>query len=95
MDESAKILPLQRLSPQRFETPASRHLVRTKADYYRLLQSVRTQDTWEEWILYMLTAVEETSVEAIAIIQAVKNALMETKRNIRAAYKFFYVGFRT
>lgn len=67
----------------------SRHLVRTKADYYRLLQSVRTQDTWEDWILYMLTAVEKTSIEAIATIQAVKKALMETKRNIRASYKFY------
>ena len=67
----------------------SRHLVRTKADYYRLLQSVRTQDTWEEWILYMLTAVEKTSIEAIATIQAVKKALLETKRNIRASYKFY------
>lgn len=67
----------------------SRHLVRTKADYYHLLQSVRTEDTWEEWILYMLTAVEKTSVEAIATIQAVKKALMETKRNIRASYKFY------
>jgi Fic family protein len=67
----------------------SRHLVRTKPDYYRLLQSVRTQDTWEEWILYMLTAVEKTSIEAIATIQAVKKAMMETKRNIRASYKFY------
>ena len=67
----------------------SRHLVRTKADYYRLLQSVRTQDTWEEWILYMLSAVEETSTGAIATIQAVKKAMMETKRNIRSSYKFY------
>lgn len=67
----------------------SRHLVRTKSEYYRLLQSVRTHDTWEEWIFYMLTAVEQTSIEAISIIQAVKKALMETKRNIRAGYKFY------
>src|SRR3954468_16202867 len=33
----------------------SRHLVRTKSDYYRLLQSVRTEDAWEEWIISMLT----------------------------------------
>ncbi len=66
-----------------------RHLVRTKADYHRLLQSVRTQDKWEEWILYMLTAVEETSTEAIINIQSVKKALMEAKRNIRASYKFY------
>ena len=38
----------------------SRFIVRTKGDYYRLLQSVREDDAWEEWVLYMLTAVETT-----------------------------------
>ncbi len=36
----------------------SRYIITHKADYYRLLQEVRTQDKWEEWILYMLDAVE-------------------------------------
>lgn len=67
----------------------SRHLVRTKADYYRLLQSVRTDDTWEEWVLYMLTAVEITSIEAIATVQAMKKALMKMKHEIRNSYKFY------
>lgn len=35
----------------------SRAIVRSKSDYYRLLQSVRGQDTREEWVLYMLGAV--------------------------------------
>lgn len=26
----------------------SRHIVRTKADHYRLLQEVRERDTWED-----------------------------------------------
>ena len=39
----------------------SSHIVRTKADYYRLLQAVREQDRWEEWVLYMLEAVENTA----------------------------------
>ena len=38
----------------------SSHIVRTKADYYRLLQSVRDGGTREEWVLYMLEAVEQT-----------------------------------
>ena len=67
----------------------SRHIVRTKADYYRLLQSVRTDDAWEEWVLYMLDAVEQTSTEAIVTIRAIKQALLETKRAIRASYKFY------
>src|ERR1700678_1667717 len=28
----------------------SRHIVRTKADYYRLLRQVRESDAWEEWV---------------------------------------------
>jgi Fic family protein len=32
----------------------SSHIVRTKADYYRMLQCVRDADAWEAWVLYML-----------------------------------------
>lgn len=39
----------------------SSHIVRTKSDYYRLLQTVREQDTWEAWVLYLLEAVEQTA----------------------------------
>ena len=67
----------------------SRHIVRTKGTYYRLLQDVRERDAWEEWVLYMLTAVEETAREAIATIAAIKAALLDTKRRIRADYRFY------
>ena len=49
----------------------SSHIVRTKADYYRLLQTVRVEDRWEDWVLYMLEAVEQTAVQAIATILAI------------------------
>lgn len=67
----------------------SRHIVRTKADYYRLLQSVRDRDVWEEWVLYILDAVEQTAGETIATITAIKTALMDYKHRIRADYKFY------
>lgn len=67
----------------------SRAIVRTKGDYYRLLQSVRTQDTWEEWVLYMLHAVEETAAQGIVTIEQIKNALLEYKHKIRARHKFY------
>ncbi len=39
----------------------SRHIVRHKGDYYRLLNGVTRDDAWEDWILFMITAVEETA----------------------------------
>lgn len=67
----------------------SRHIVRTKADYYRLLQAVRDHGTWEDWVLYMLTAVEQTAAEGIATIQAIKALLLETKHRIRTRHRFY------
>jgi len=67
----------------------SRAIVRTKADYYRLLQSVRDEGNWEDWVLYMLDAVEKTAVDAVAVIRAVKALLMDYKHRIRAAHRFY------
>lgn len=67
----------------------SRYIVRTKPDYYRLLQSVRENDTWEEWVQYMLAAIESTASDTIETIHAIKAALMDAKHRIRAQYKFY------
>jgi Fic family protein len=67
----------------------SRHIVRTKAEYYRLLQAVRTDDTWEDWVIYMLTAVEQTARQGITTIHAIKDALLETKHRIRERHRFY------
>lgn len=67
----------------------SSHIVRSKADYYRLLQTVRMEDRWEDWVLYMLEAVEQTSTQTIATIQAIKAALLDYKHRIRAGHKFY------
>lgn len=67
----------------------SRHIVRTKSDYYRLLQEVREGDAWEEWVRYMLTAVEETAREGIATVVAIREALLAVKHRVRREYKFY------
>ena len=67
----------------------SRHIVRTKADYYRLLQAVRDDDAWEAWVLYMLEAVEQTAGQAISTINAIKAALFDYKHRIRDGFKFY------
>lgn len=67
----------------------SRHIVRTKSDYYRLLQAVRENDAWEEWVVYMLGAVEATANDTIQTVKSIQAALMDAKHRIRAEYKFY------
>ncbi len=67
----------------------SQHIVQNKGDYYRLLQTVRDEDTWEEWVLYMLEAVEVTAQQTIQTVQAIHGALMEYKHRIRDEHKFY------
>jgi Fic family protein len=67
----------------------SSYIVRHKADYYRLLQAVRDEDRWEDWVLYMLAAVEHTAAQGIATIGGIKTALFDYKHRIRAGYRFY------
>ncbi len=67
----------------------SRHIIRTKADYYRLLQAVRDDNAWEEWILYMLTAVEKTSVTTLRLVNGIRDAMQDYKHRIRKNFKFY------
>lgn len=67
----------------------SSHIVRSKADYYRLLQTVRDEDRWEDWVLYMLQAVETTAGQTITTIHAIKAALFDYKHRIRSGFKFY------
>lgn len=67
----------------------SQYIVQTKGDYYRLLQTARDNDTWEDWVLYMLTGVEATARQTIVVINDIKTALLDYKHRIRASYKFY------
>jgi Fic family protein len=68
----------------------SRYITRNKADYYRLLQSVRETGNWEPWLIYMLTAVAETSAETIGLITGIRNLMAEYKQKIRSEHGKIY-----
>lgn len=57
----------------------SRYITQNKADYYRLLQEVRDDGKWEEWVLYMLTALESTAKQTISTIESIKALMAEYK----------------
>lgn len=61
----------------------SRHITRTKNDYYRLLQSVREDDAWEAWLLYMLEAVARTAETTLHLIEGIREQMAEVKHRMR------------
>jgi Fic family protein len=67
----------------------SRYIIKHKADYYRLLQQVRTEEKWEEWILYMLDAVDQTAKDTIILIKDIKEVMQIVKNDLRTNYKFY------
>lgn len=68
----------------------SSYIIQNKADYYRLLQEVRTKDSWEEWILYMLDGVEQTSLETVELVNDIHILMNETKAKIKSELPKIY-----
>jgi len=68
----------------------SRHITRTKADYYRLLQSVRTDGAWEEWVLYMLEAVASTAQTTLALVEGIRGQMASAKKRMRSELPNLY-----
>jgi Fic family protein len=68
----------------------SRYIVETKPQYYRLLQRVRDENGWEEWVLYMLDGIEKTAQKTIGIVHDIRKALLYYKHHIRSRHPSIY-----
>jgi len=67
----------------------SNYIIKNKSDYYRLLQEVRTKNNWEEWLLFMIKAVDQTSRETIDLIIKIRELMINYKHILRKNYKFY------
>lgn len=56
----------------------SSYINENKSEYYKLLNGVNKKDEWENWILYMLKAVEITSNKTVEKINSIKTLLDKT-----------------
>jgi Fic family protein len=68
----------------------SRYIIAHKNDYYRLLQTVRDNHHWEEWILFILDGIEKTAAETTILIAAIKHLMQQYKQQIRDNYPKLY-----
>lgn len=68
----------------------SRYINVNKTDYYRLLQEVRENDNWEDWILFMLEGIEQTSKQTIVLIEGIKKEMGIFKNKMRTEIPKIY-----
>jgi Fic family protein len=68
----------------------SRYIVRHKQDYYKGLQNVRDRGAWEEWVLYMLVAVEETARATLEKVHGIRDQMQDMKRRLRKNHGHLY-----
>jgi Fic family protein len=61
----------------------SRYITTHKAEYYRQLQAVRDGNGWEPWLIYVLTAVAETSQQTLELIEGMRVLMADYKRRLR------------
>ena len=67
----------------------SNYIIKNKPDYYRLLQKVREENLWEEWMLFIINGVEQTAKEMIELIIQIKELMLNYKHRLRENYKFY------
>lgn len=61
----------------------SRYIIAHRSDYYRLLLEVTREQAWEPWVLFMLSAVEETAQWTTAKITAIRSLAEHTTQYVR------------
>lgn len=61
----------------------SSYIIRNKSSYYTLLQEVRTRDNWEDWIIYILTGIEETAEQTLMLIKKINSEVEAMSTEIK------------
>ena len=68
----------------------SRYINQHKANYYRLLQSVRDSGDWEAWLLFMLDGVEQTAGQTTSLVLDIKTLMQDYKHRLRGELPKIY-----
>jgi Fic family protein len=68
----------------------SRYIIEHKADYYLKLRQVTERGEWQPWVLYMIKAVEETSLMTLSKIVLIRKAMHEMAGDIEKKFPKVY-----
>lgn len=68
----------------------SRYINQNKSVYYSLLQKVRTEGAWIEWIIFMLDGIEITALQTINQIHGIRSLMQQHKQRMRSELPKIY-----
>lgn len=68
----------------------SGYIIANKGTYYRLLQEVRTEGNWEEWVLFMLKATENTARQTIVQINQIHQLFDQVQEKAKQEARKIY-----
>ena len=68
----------------------SNYIINNKIDYYKGLSQIRHEDKWEDWILYMMDAIENTALSTIRTIKAINQLFEETSVKVKSELPQIY-----
>ncbi len=68
----------------------SRYILQTKVEYYNRLRGVTEMGEWEEWILYMLDAIEDTAKWTSSKIRSIRDLLHHTCDHVKKELPSIY-----
>ncbi|MBN8575676.1 MAG: Fic family protein [Cytophagales bacterium] len=60
----------------------SRYVIDHKAEYYKRLREVTEKEAWQEWVLYMIKAVEATSTHTLSKIESISETMTAIGKTI-------------
>lgn len=61
----------------------SGYINRNRSEYYRLLRRITGENSWKEWILYILTAVEEQARETTGTVSNIRELMISFREKIK------------
>lgn len=67
----------------------SHYILKSRLKYYSLLQQVRDQEDWTDWIIYMLEGISIKSQQKKDLVKKIEILFKEYKNRIRENYKFY------
>ncbi len=68
----------------------SHYIIQNKSDYYRLLKSITEDNNWEEWVLFVVNGVAETSEMTLRKINAILELKINTELRAKDVLKSSY-----
>lgn len=68
----------------------SKYIIDNKPEYYNRLRNVTENNQWEDWIVFILNAIKETSIYTLEKINSIKKLLDDTITKIKNGHSKIY-----